>query len=73
MTQYVVPMYESERGWGGKVDGYAGPFDDRETAKEFQKAFNLNNNNADHAPDWYIAALEPTPYAGQQCDYRMTV
>lgn len=71
--KYVVPMYESERGWGSKIDGYAGPFDEREAAVEFQKAYNLKHNNAERAPDWYIVALEPTAYTAQQCDYKMTV
>lgn len=71
--KYVVPMYESERGWGSKIDGYAGPFDTFEAAKSFQKLYNDTHNNLPRAPDWYIAALEPTEYRGQRCDYKMTV
>ena len=71
--KYVVPMYESERGWGAKIDGYAGPFDSLDAAKAFQSAYNLKNNNEDRAPDWYICALKPEPYHGQTCDYKSTV
>lgn len=59
MTTYVVPMYESERGWGGKIDGYAGPFSTLEEAKEFAMRYNQTHNNEPVTPDWYIAAMEP--------------
>jgi len=49
--RYVVPMYESERGWGSKIDGYAGPFDTLEAADSFRSAFNLKHNNEDGEPD----------------------
>lgn len=71
--QYVVPMYESERGWGSKIDGYSGPFNTFEDAQAFEKAYNLKNNNEDHAPDYYILALEPVEYKGQACVYRSEV
>jgi len=71
--QYVVPMYESERGWGAKIDGYAGPFESHEEALAFQRAYNLKNNNEKITPDWYIRALEPTTYNGHKCDYKTTV
>jgi hypothetical protein len=73
MTKYVVPMYESERGWGAKIDGYAGPFDTREDADAFRAAYNAKNNNLDHAPDWYIAALAPVEFSHQDCCYKSTV
>lgn len=71
--RYVVPMFESERGWGAKIDGYAGPFDDIEAAAEFRRAYNLKNNNEAQTPDWYIVALEPVEYRMQECVYKMTV
>lgn len=72
-NQYVVPMYESERGWGSKIDGYSGPFPSFETATAFREAFNLKHNSDVRAPDWYIAALTPVPFAGQECSYKMEV
>jgi len=71
--QYVVPMYESERGWGAKVDGYAGPYDSYEDAIGFVSAYNLKYNNEPTTPDYYIKALTPVEYAGQKCDYRSTI
>lgn len=69
MTQYVVPMYESERGWGSKIDGYAGPFGDIETANKFRSYYNKANNSETVTPDWYIVALEPVEHKGQKCEY----
>ena len=71
--QYVVPMWESERGWGAKIDGYAGPFDTIELAGEFQRAYNRKYNSEARVPDYYIMALEPTPYNTQACNYKSTV
>lgn len=71
--KYVVPMFESERGWGSKIDGYAGPFDEKATAEAFVEAYNLKYNNEPTVPDYYIAALEPVPYTNQKCDYRSSV
>lgn len=71
--EYVVPMFESERGWGAKIDGYSGPFDSIEAANAFRSAYNLKNNNEAETPDWYIVALEPVKYTGQECIYKTTV
>ncbi|API58502.1 hypothetical protein BSL82_03600 [Tardibacter chloracetimidivorans] len=71
--EYVVPMYESERGWGAKIDGYAGPFETIDAANVFRNAYNKKRNNKDQAPDYYILALEPVAYKGQECLYRSTV
>ncbi|WEM34441.1 hypothetical protein [Xanthomonas phage X1] len=71
---YSIPMYESERGWGGKIDGYAGPFPTYEEAKDFKKAYNRKYNNEARAPDYYIMAMDPvetTPT--MKHDYRSTV
>lgn len=73
MTQYVVPMYESEIGWGAKVDGYAGPFDNQTDAENFRQKYNKKFNDEDVTPSYYIVALEPVPYKSQKCDYRSTV
>lgn len=74
MTHYVVPMYESERGWGSKIDGYAGPFDTIEAANAFRSAYNAKHNPPlPVAPDWYIVALEPVEFDGHQCQYKTVV
>lgn len=72
-TKYAVPMYESERGWGSKIDGYAGPFPTMESADSFRKAFNKKNNSEDTVPDWYIVALAPEPLGTRDCTYRTIV
>ncbi len=69
--RFVVPMFESERGWGSKIDGYTGPFDTRETAEFYQRKYNLKYNNEKHTPDYYIMALEPVEDKGQKCDYHI--
>lgn len=56
---WYIPMYESERGWGGKIDGYTGPFDTFEQAKSYQEKYNKKWNKLDSAPDYYIAAQDP--------------
>ena len=71
--KHVVPMFESERGWGSKIDGYAGPFDTKAEAEVFVEAYNLKYNNEPTVPDYYIAALEPVPYTNQKCDYRSSL
>jgi hypothetical protein len=68
--QYVIPMYESERGWGSKIDGYAGPFNSSEEAFTFMHAYNRKYNSESIVPDYYIAALDPVVFKGQKCDYR---
>ncbi len=73
MAKYVVPMFESESGWGSKIDGYAGPFETKEQAEAFRKAYNNKWNNEKEVPDWYIMALEPVIYNGQICNYRSEV
>ncbi len=71
--EYIVPMYESERGWGAKIDGYAGPFPSYEAASQFVDDYNKTNNNLPVAPDWYIKALEPRQRAGEACEYKTDV
>lgn len=73
MTQFCVPMLESERGWGQKIDGYSGPFDTLDAANAFRKLYNETYNNEENTPDWYIMALEPVVYRMQRCEYKMTV
>lgn len=73
MSQYVVPMRESERGWGSKIDGYAGPFDTLAKAEDFRDLYNSKYNNAASAPDWYIVAEDPEVFKGQKCDYHSVV
>ena len=69
--QFVIPMYESERGWGSKIDGYTGPFESKNAAETYKKNYNLKYNNEKNTPDYYIMALEPIEYKSQQCDYRL--
>ena len=71
--KYCVPMYESERGWGAKIDGYAGPFDTLEAANTFREEYNTKHNSEDKVPDWYIAALSPVILTTQTCEYKNTV
>ena len=63
-------MYESERGWGSKVDGYCGPFDTAQEAAEWSVRYNKKYNDADEVPDYYISALDPVRFNGQKCEYR---
>ena len=70
---FVVPMYESERGWGAKIDGYAGPFNTVIEAEKFVAAFNLKNNSENDVPDYYIAALSPVVYRNQKCNYKSII
>ena len=72
-VQFVVPMLESERGWGSKIDGHAGPFDTREEANDFRLRFNKKHNSEDRVPDYYIMAKDPIEYTGQTCDYKSEV
>lgn len=68
MEKYIVPMLESERGWGAKIDGYCGPFDSFEAAENFRRAYNEKYNNEPITPDWYISAQEPRKWDGEKCD-----
>lgn len=72
-SKFMVPMFESERGWGSKIDGYSGPFESFEAARDFQRAFNLKYNSEDVVPDYYIKALDPVNYDGRDCVYKSTV
>jgi putative IMPACT (imprinted ancient) family translation regulator len=73
MSKFVVPMFESEQGWGSKIDGHAGPFDSKEDAASFMKRYNTHYNNEKITPSYYIMALDPVPYDTQKCDYRTDV
>ena len=59
---YVVPIIESELGWGSKIDGYQGPFDSFEKAQSWMESYNEKWNSDDTVPDWYMYADEPVPY-----------
>jgi hypothetical protein len=63
-------MFESERGWGSKIDGYAGPFETRGTAVDWADRYNAKYNNERSTPDYYIKAMDPVEYKAQKCDYR---
>ena len=55
--RWRVNVIESERGWGQKVEDIKF-FDDEQTAKDFVKDFN-KDNNLSYVPDWYMYADEP--------------
>lgn len=67
---FVVPMFESERGWGCRIDGYAGPFNTLSEAKMYQDSYNKKYNNETSTPDWYIVAEDPIAYTHQKCEYK---
>ncbi len=71
--EYVVPMYESERGWGAKVDGYAGPFASLDAAASFKSAYNRKYNSEETVPDYYIKALDPQERHGEPCEYKTQI
>lgn len=47
-------IYESERGWGTKIDEIKS-FDTKEERDEFMHKFNAKNTDL-VAPDWYMIA-----------------
>lgn len=49
-----VPVIESERGWGSKIDDYMVCLSDTD-ARIFIDEFN-SKNNLDVVPDWYMRA-----------------
>ena len=53
-----VDLYESERGWGGKVDSSV-YFDTYEEAEKYMTEYNDTHNPPGPPPDWYIVALRP--------------
>lgn len=53
-----VPVIESERGWGSKIDDWMVVLSE-EDAKAFIKEFN-SKNTASSAPDWYMQAEDET-------------
>lgn len=53
-----VPVLESERGWGSKIDDHMVCLT-IEDSKLFIEDFNKKNNE-DIVPDWYMKALDET-------------
>lgn len=51
---YAVPVIESERGWGRKIDDYMLCLSE-EDAKAWARKFN-SQNPPGPAPDWYMQA-----------------
>lgn len=66
MRKYVVPILESERGWGSKIDGYFGLFDSLEEAEDFKMRYNLKFNSSPTVPDWYMVACDPEIHRNQE-------
>lgn len=54
---WKVNIWESERGWGQKIDEVK-EFDTFEEAQQFFEDFNARNNE-DTVPDWYMFASVP--------------
>lgn len=55
--KYRVEFWESERGWGRRLD-YTKDYDSYEEAKKAQDDFN-SRNTEDVVPDWYMFAEKP--------------
>lgn len=53
--KHRVEIYESERGWGQRLDEVK-YFDTMKEAEEFVKEFN-SKNTLDYVPDWYMFAI----------------
>ena len=62
MTKLAVkiPVIESEKGWGRKIDDYMVCLS-KEDAEKFRSEFN-SKNEEDSAPDWYMQ-VEGEPIA----------
>lgn len=56
---WSVQMFESERGWGGRIDD-THYFIDKVEADRFVHDYNKTYNNHKVVPDWYIMAMSPT-------------
>lgn len=59
MTKWKVNIWESERGWGRRLDSTR-TFDDYDEAKNLVKEYN-DQNDKDIVPDWYMFASGPYP------------
>ncbi len=51
-----VPVIESEKGWGNKIDDYMICLT-TEDATVFKDAFNAKNDPSKPTPDWYMMAM----------------
>jgi hypothetical protein len=55
---WAVDLWESERGWGGRVDDTMF-FETKELADAFVLEYNTRFNSLDAVPDWYMVAMPP--------------
>lgn len=55
---WYVDMYESEAGWGGKVDD-THYFISKDEAERFVKDYNTEFNSTKITPSYYIMAMKP--------------
>ena len=69
-TIFKVPVVESEKGWGRKIDDYMLCLS-MEDAMAFTKEFN-SQNTAKNTPDWYMQ-VEDLPDTFEVSDYRLSV
>ncbi len=67
-----VPVIESERGWGRKIDDYMVCLT-LEDAHEFIKEFNSRNTETT-TPDWYMQAEgDPEPISLSEAQYHIVL
>lgn len=59
MNAFKVPVIESEKGWGQKIDDFV-IFLTEEKANEFILEFN-SKNDVIVVPDWYMQCEEASP------------
>ncbi len=55
---WEVQLWESERGWGQKIDEVK-KFDSYEEAEKYVEEFNDRNTGEPIVPDWYMFAKGP--------------
>lgn len=56
-VKFKVELWESERGWGQRLDEVR-EFDDAQKALDFYREFNTENDK-DEVPAWYMFAKKP--------------
>lgn len=57
-TFYRVDIFESERGWGSRIDESI-YFTKKGEAEQYVKDYNDKYNTASSTPDWYMSAQSP--------------
>lgn len=71
-TAIMVPVIESERGWGSKIDDYM-VCNTEDDAKVFVHDFNSRNTEKT-TPEWYMYAdFEPRPLTVTETQYKALI